>query len=237
MIKFIRSNFTILELLVVIAIITILSCLLLPAFKSARESARGIVCKSNMKQCSLAAFSYASDNPGGLIPSYYYVTSSFDRPWHQIFSSSGYMNDTKAAACPSWDPYKYDSSTKYFSYGMLRFSYVKSFYFYTSISGEFSLRGVLSNKVKYPSAYSLFSDTLRMQNDYTNKKQIYEYAINGGVSMVHTRHGNKAQILFLDGHADACNDKSIAAAIIKENGTNITIEVFDSNLICKRIYP
>ena len=46
-------SFTLIELLVVIAIIAILSALLLPALRSAREKGRSIRCVSNLKQCGL----------------------------------------------------------------------------------------------------------------------------------------------------------------------------------------
>jgi type II secretory pathway pseudopilin PulG len=58
------------ELLVVVAIIGILAALLLPALTGAKERARRVTCKSNMRQFILAAHMYAHDNddrlPSGL---------------------------------------------------------------------------------------------------------------------------------------------------------------------------
>ncbi|MBN1972609.1 MAG: prepilin-type N-terminal cleavage/methylation domain-containing protein [Sedimentisphaerales bacterium] len=108
-----RKAFTLIEVLVVICIITLLLSIALPAFTSAREGTRTLVCKSNLHQLLLANISYASENDGFFVPA---ASDMMDSPglnrWHgtrntlnEPFDSqkgplSGYLANAQVKECP-----------------------------------------------------------------------------------------------------------------------------------------
>lgn len=98
-----NKSFTLIELLVVIAIIAILAAMLLPALRNAKETAKGAVCKSNLKQSSLAEMAYAFDSDS-------FVYESLENWWGWSFRlvENDYLNKNPAVAvCPSDAPYSY----------------------------------------------------------------------------------------------------------------------------------
>lgn len=65
-----NHGFTLTELLIVIAILMILAAVLFPAFSRAKENARAIQCKNNLRQIGVALQIYVGDF--GMYPFHYY---------------------------------------------------------------------------------------------------------------------------------------------------------------------
>ena len=59
-----QRAFTLIELLVVIAIIALLLAILMPSLRRARDQAKGVTCRNNLKQVGLAFTLYTGDNEG-----------------------------------------------------------------------------------------------------------------------------------------------------------------------------
>lgn len=57
-----KRGFTLIELLVVIAIVALLLSIITPALKKAKQKAREVVCRSNLRQYGLLFALYANDN-------------------------------------------------------------------------------------------------------------------------------------------------------------------------------
>ena len=86
-------KFTLIELLVVIAIIAILAALLLPALKKARETAKNLSCKGNLKQLGTISALYQADYDGYVLPMLRYEGTTLSVFWQGIVSYEvGYLS-------------------------------------------------------------------------------------------------------------------------------------------------
>lgn len=235
-----KKQFTLLELLIVISIMVILMSLLLPSLRKARETAKGIVCISNEKQCAIAQLAYAGDFNGFAMV----YSGTNDKPWHMYLYESKYISTYEPTLCPSWSPFKYDSTRsgiKHLSYGMV--TYWTSSSFFLKVTDTFSYRALIVNKVSSPSDYFFINDSLSMSATASSgtiyQQQIYEFPVNTtGTGRLHTRHGKeRANIAYLDGHAESSDDSRIVSAARKINGDSSPVTVFKKSTIEVQLYP
>jgi len=111
-----KAGFTLIELLVVISIIALLLAILLPTLGRVRETAKRVVCSSQLKQVGVAIVGYAADNEN-LLPYYGdemhpYALYRSEPQWLDAegkpiamkvacLYETGYIADPKVFYCPS----------------------------------------------------------------------------------------------------------------------------------------
>jgi prepilin-type N-terminal cleavage/methylation domain-containing protein len=76
-----QRAFTLIELLVVISIIALLLSILMPALQKAKEAARTVVCQAGVKQMSLAANLYSTDNKDNMVVYQRYISATDQYIW------------------------------------------------------------------------------------------------------------------------------------------------------------
>lgn len=103
-----RTAFSLIELLVVIAIVGILASLLLPALGRAKEKAKLVECRQQLRQLGIAAQVYAGDHADRLpriAPEFETPGAGLPQPTNQIYRVLGpYVDDVAGVFhCPK-DP-------------------------------------------------------------------------------------------------------------------------------------
>lgn len=93
-------GFTIIELLVTISIVVILTSIMMPGFRAARESANRIQCSSNLRQIGLAMYYYASQN-GEHLPSTVFDDADSSMPGEMMALTTGSMTNSDLSG--QWD--------------------------------------------------------------------------------------------------------------------------------------
>ncbi|OHB62595.1 MAG: hypothetical protein A2Y76_00630 [Planctomycetes bacterium RBG_13_60_9] len=105
--------FTLIELLVVIAIIALLMAIIMPALAKAKESAREVVCKSNLRNIGMGLTLFLQDNewkPADNTATngfFWYdsankLRSTTDRDAYWGVAYARYVKETKVFGCPSY---------------------------------------------------------------------------------------------------------------------------------------
>jgi prepilin-type N-terminal cleavage/methylation domain-containing protein len=91
-----KRGFTLIELLVVIAIIALLIAVLVPALRKAKEASQALVCRSNLKQLSLAFSIYSVENKGRM-----FALSYGENHWFRMIAP--YLGDDYFRNNPTTD--------------------------------------------------------------------------------------------------------------------------------------
>ena len=220
--SFLKENFTLIELLVVIAIIAILAGMLLPALQQARERAKDISCRNNMKTIGMYTAQYVDGNK-----EFYPIGAKNDasgETWFscmkEILGSSfvtvkGVFRDpvnsnstdipagyAKVFCCPG-DTFRTNKSSKPIKRAL-------SYTLYSNVGADSPKKLQKISNILRPSARLYRTDcTYTAKPDsyvnLTNYNWLYGLNVNMDNSKgeVSFRHNNNANTLFLDWHVSS----------------------------------
>lgn len=225
-------KFTLIELLVVIAIIAILASLLLPALGKAREYGKSLACMNNLKQSIITSQSYLSDYPSsfpGLV-----VGS-----WARSMAVYQYRTFTaaklKSFLCPTYPPGDNPAtanSSGFNAYGLCFQSYNDKNW-WTRVSETSHTFEPL--KSPQPSMQLFYADSAGHNpgSSYTYKKQAwfvwYPNNPSSSEGVIHLRHMNKANAVFVDGHAKSMDNSDLRTWLSGCGSSSSGFNVWDIN--------
>ena len=205
----IRSDgFTLVELLITVAIIAILAGLLIPVVKSTIETANASKCLSNLRQLGVILRLYSTEHNGLLPP--VYDPSPVALTWLGTLSKDRYCPALSLSTypmyhCPSWvNEGVIDRSS--FTYGL-------------TLDSEHVPAAFIQNLYLMSSTTILLADSIVDTGSPSAGSGLESYYINRKVNsskLIHLRHNNKANAVFVDGHAGAVTSQEIIdSGIIK----------------------
>ncbi|MEX2381534.1 MAG: type II secretion system protein [Opitutales bacterium] len=191
-----KSAFTLIELLTVIAIIGILASILIPTVAKVRDSARGSVCQSNLRQIAMGMVMYTMDHDG-LLPT---IGDHEQHPTDWIYWHAGrdirdsaivpYMGDNftpEVYRCPGDPNLGQDNPLA----GRNPYNY--SFSMNIEVSNRAEIGGRL-DRIEDPTRIILLAEEERPNDSGAHLTSVHDRLTD--------RHGGKGHVAFADAHVE-----------------------------------
>lgn len=202
----IQRAFTLIELLVVISIIAILSALLLPALKMAKELSRTMQCINNQRQIGLAIHTFAGDHDGW---GPYATNTALKVSWSGAapsyganhLLSLGYLKSPDIYTCPTTMAYKNQLTNLSHPY-----HYTASYRFLKNVHPD---RCIKLYDTKKTSTSVLMADCIRDIYVYFDNASYLNYVVQPGYrrgwmifNPLHDPKHKSVNVLWVDGHVN-----------------------------------
>lgn len=184
---FIRdTGFTLVELLLVITITGLLASLSMAAVKGATDKARTTKCLSNLRQVGIAVQLYVSENQGSLPDTSH---AGFELSWTNTLAP--YLTTNYLGKCPSAQ------------HAITKVTYAWNDLLTEQITPNTG-RGLPINRLRSPSATlalaELPDDAVSEHFHFAGERRLTPTVFRNSVEV--ERHGQSANYLFTDGHAE-----------------------------------
>ncbi len=224
------AGFTLSELLIVLVVVVVASAFLLPAFRYALTNAQAAKCIGNLRQVGTAIIAYAGEHHGYAPP----ITTPDERPWFQQLAEKRYLpstgpNESSTFQCPD-SVSSPTIGTK--SYGMVtdgdalhggwKILFVEKVSWYRTHPTAYQ-GSMVRNNLYTPSRFILVGDSAILGVEKNLQWYYVTPATNhysASTRLMHTRHGNKANVIFADGHGATVTGEELEANGIRSYKTS-----------------
>lgn len=197
-----KRAFTLIELMAMVSILSILASFLLPALNKAQSSSESQICSSRLRELGMAAQFYADDNAD------LFVISS-DGWWTGIMYRGGYLEIKESVmTCPTIQPstddwlngWKFNKYHK--TYGVARDNKWNPRPGW-EIDHVTRYSRVTLSKVESLSSFFFYADTGYHNGTTLEQRLAFTWHQRSATGAIHTRHNDKANLWFLDGHVES----------------------------------